>query len=1205
MAASSSSAADTTTEKDITKIRFPLVVCDQSFYAAVGNSDDIENLDVSVAYCRENTTHFSKKSATKNSGIVCLQYPIILSAGESESNSDEWSPMVSVEQTPPKELTPISVSTSSERDAYARMPFVFVHPSAGGGRQKNLGVLSEMFKPKNIERFLDYYTESAGIDKTLVSLSLGGNANGTGLYENRKVVSAISALCANFMAVIDTDTDAYKSIVHSAVDSALMEHDRDVATLGMELDLIKQAAIDTFKDIVDTLVFSMVRAPRAGSKTKEYVFHVESTPIITTSPLMVLPFVCAFVGTKTFYRWGKKFSSSSMVRTILARIAEKIGDANFDQQMECISLVKCRRLSASTTNPKLRDYFDANWYPASTATTKSKTKGNQGTTNYKLFMTTLTRLLFLATGQSGPKSGDFNSASWHSVCYKKIVKKGDKAVFRSAFTYADQIELARTAIEYRDNPKYLFSVHASLCALPMHGFLTNLSVNGSAKSARAKSTKKVKVADDDKDDEVLGAIVFDSAASSSSSKGKTKSSSVDEQLDFDLDVDDQLFGGSQGILAAVIGNKSKKEDATVHSKKKKRSSSKSKRKRQRETDEIDNKVKRNKNEKSHSDIDNNELTAMLVDIKTTNAAMFADVKLTIDGMRKEIDAYTKKSEELERKAYERGVEDAYARVQASQKEEVERLLADVANTLSAVNKPGSNGAKQHVGNGAVNRDQQTVFEKPASDRKRKHRRDDDDSDDYESSSDEDLIGKPVCHRRPSTRRSKTISAEQFEENIAKLNEIAKAEASSGDEEYKDSSAISGSDEEMSDDDLSSGLDVEDSDEEDDSVEELDSSKLGHILQETLDRGKGPSEDDSIIISIEDVSAYCKNYLSVDDDEEFNPNSKRAVAVSSSSSNQKLTREKRKAMSRYLNTCIMGEDLCLSRAINDSQMPSPIHVLGRIGMIVEPSKEQLKNADELEKYIELCESILKCSDRRSLNSVLMKYFKACGVDSRGSTKVGQYRNDSEICVCTLCRSVETMPEREFIAYYRKNFLVQSVDLGKDEEDRISDSEIKDARNRMLDILRACPAPLEKGIFSAKTDWWCVKTGTFFYKSAPQNKQIALVRISPQERAINPNVRKDIIGKSLDKPVYYKIPACNDHATDDQIFCPGSLSREQFSDSLKELKRRLARMRSTTVAGTVFSGSSSELEDEYDDDDDDDDVSGVFDDSDESDDEYNSN
>lgn len=1108
MAASSSSSQSNGTAASRTEIRFPMVVADQSFYSSLSDEhQSIEHLEAAIAHCHDKRVNFSKEGAERNSALVCLQYPIVLSAGTDSAgapiDADDWSTMVDVGGANPTGMREIAVSTSDERADYTKMPFVFVHPSTGGGRPKNLGLAAEMFEPTNIDRFLDYYPE-AGIPQNLNSLSLGGNAKGTSVYDKRNHKSAARIIAGNFMAVIDTDTQAYKSIVNSAVDDVLTEHSATVAQLGVERTRIRDAVLKTFGDVVSTLVFAV--APNPLSRTKQYVFHVEASPIITSAPLMVLPFVCAFAGADAFLRWDESMATSGMVRMILARVAERIGDADVGQQLECISLVKCRRLMATATSPKLAEYFNTSWYPASSAKTKSKSKDKPPTINYRLFLTTFVRLLFLAAGRSGPKKDDFSSASWSSVCYRKI---GAKGKYRSSYTYADQLEMARAAIEYKDDPKHIFNKYGSMSMYSLHHFFDE---------SKHLEPRETAVDDDDDDDEpepVIGALA------------EVQPDRANQQGDL---VESTIYDEGGDVFASGHAKKKQRKRSSKHKKKRQRDG--------RQKDDGDSeRVKRVRQVGSHSDIDSNAIVQLF-------EQKFSSLLGVLEEMRRE-------SAEHAREAYQRGAEDAYKKIQQNQQKDLERLLSDSAATLAAIND--GDGARQ---------------QKPAasSSSKKKRSRYADEESDYEEAFSDDLSDDgrelnefssesenevEVYTPRPSTRRSKKISNEEFEKNVAAIDVVARAEASS-DEDSDDGFIVE-------DDDESSGVDLEESDEEDNLVEDLDLTSLGHILQETIDQGRGPQEDEAIILTSKDVAVYRAHYS--DQDRDF------SLDDESASRAYKLSKEKRKAIELYMTSCAFGDDLCMARAARSDKKASPIYVLGQIGMKIEPTKEQLENAEQLEKYIELSDKILNCKTRRELNLTLKSAFES-GV-AKG---FGRYNTDSEIVVCSTCRAALNMTERQFADYYRKHFLVQSVILGEnDTEDKINDAEIKNARDRMLNVVSACPQPLEKGMFSAKTDWWCVETGSFFYKNAPQGRQIALVRVSPQERAIEPNARKDIVGRPLGKPVYYRIPVSDEGG--DQIFSPGSLARKNFADRVKKLKRRLKRMRSSVVSGVTFSGSSS--------------------------------
>jgi hypothetical protein len=668
------------------------------------------------------------------------------------------------------------------------------------------------------------------------------------------------------------------------------------------------------------------------------------------------------------------------------------------------------------------------------------------------------------------------------VCYRKICKDKEKgtAKYRSTYTYEDQMELARVAIQYKDDPKHLFRKYSALCMFPLHQFF--------------EESCRIVPLPVEKKQVVLGALA------------KVQNGGVEEQEEEEevykvpvYDTDDAL-----DALGGISHSSKKQRKSETSRSKKKRHRDVRAEKDDRETEEVRG-AKRKRKPSSHSDVGDNSVVSM-----------FCTVMDTIESMRTEIAEYTKNSEDMVRRSYERGAEDAYKRMQENQKKELDRLISDAKGTLNALDN-GASSAKKAPRKSERSLKKRSRYEDISSDEEEFACNDDSSEEDDPFSEERN---EEIYTPRPSTRRRSVISQEQFEKDIEMSNKIARGEASSDGEASEKGEDVSDSDFVVDDD--SSGIDVEDEDEEDQSVEELDLAKLGHVLQETIDQGRGPSDADAIIVDIDDVTTYVKHYAKADD-EDFDPR-----AQSSASSNPKLSKE----------------------------------------MIIEPTKDQLADADKLEQYIKMCDDILKCKTRREMNTIVSAAYKA-GVASG----LEQYNTDSEICVCSMCRSVATMSERDFIAYYRRHFLASSVILGEnDEEDQISDAEVKDARARMLNILRACPQPLEKGLFKARTDWWCIKTGDFFYKGAPQGRQIALVRVSPQERAIDPDVRKDIIGKPLGKPVYYRIPASSDG--DDQIFCPGSLSREQFVGAVKKLKRRLKRMRSSGVSEVVFSGSSSE-------------------------------
>jgi hypothetical protein len=1088
--------------KEITEAHSPMVVIDNELYAKFSSDhSEIDGLDDAIFHSVANVKHTSRKVARKNEGVTCLEYPLIMSGQDSVSGDEldvyPWLSMVDVlpKSDTPSGISEIKIASDENASEHAEMPFFIVRPAVGGGRMKDFGVLSKMFEPDSVTRFVGNY-KNTGASKAIVSMSFGGSANTVGIYENYKCESVIRIICSNFLVAIDTESDAYESIVGSALDNAIEEH--HVGT-DIEKQAMKKAMMRTFKAIACTLVASMVpKAINPRTKNKEYVFHFEATPILTTSPLMVLPFVCAFIGSKAFYHWTSSYSSSAQaVPHILADTARLIGEASYEQQMQCMAMVKCRKMTTTTTTPKLSDYFAGYWYPATTAKTKNKNKQGEMNTNYRLFLMTFTRLVQLAAGEDDPAADDQSDAPWDAVAYKKI-RACEK--FSSSFTFTNYIELARAAIKHCANPKAVINTYSSFSAIPFNAFLEDWS---GASNAASSSTSKE---EDETDDEKQHSRKKKKHKKTKRSKKRSRSNS--EKM--------KPVEG-KGKTKHRHSVKEKKEIAVEEV----------------VDDGVSLSPKRTRTESSHDDVGDNKV---IMFIKND----LNELKTQMAGLKEQVRLCIKSQGASETKTREKNVVDA------------ERLMRQAAKLLDGMTtkKNGKTVSKKNTGRDSISSLPEPepllsagghTSRSSSSSRKRSREMSDDDDDLFDSSSDEE-----VCiSRPPSTRKSRTITTEELEANISKIDEFVQAE-DDGDGEDEDEFVDYSSEEEDEDDDEedSSGVDLCESDEEDKIVEDVDTHSLRHIFQDDIDLGKGPEDGKSIIITSRDVALYQQRYLK-SSDKDFDPK----ATDSTSLSTVKLSREKKKAMDRYMTTCIMGPDLCLARAKNDGE-PVPIHVLGQMGMRMEPTKEHLKNPAELAKFIEFARKLLKCSSRARFNVLVNQEYKSGLLKNQGT-----HKTPSNICVCDLCRSVlSSMSKARYINYFRKHF------FGDDEEEGdISAKEIYDSRRQIIEILSACPKPLPEGMFDAKHDLWCAQTGTAFYKKKPSGKQIALVRVSPQERAVGYILRNNILGKPIDKPVYYEIPVV-DGTNPDEIFCPGSISRRRFEESIKKWQRALEKLNS---------------------------------------------
>lgn len=431
----------------------------------------------------------------------------------------------------------------------------------------------------------------------------------------------------------------------------------------------------------------------------------------------------------------------------------------------------------------------------------------------------------------------------------------------------------------------------------------------------------------------------------------------------------------------------------------------------------------------------------------------------------------------------------------------------------------------------------------------------------------------------SERRSKKISLQEFESITKKIDHVDSSE-----EEYESADDDDDNDDDESDDDDDDDECISAEDSEDDvalePLEPVDEAALKHVtLGDLKDHGGDFDEDasDLIIISHEEVMTYYSYKKEEDGDDEYRPDTDRSAVRAW----RALPKSTRRALSTYMNECVMGDHYCISRLTKSSEK-TKIDPTGALGIDFLSTLRSLPaDVRASGKFKEIVAQVRECTDRKSflkLTNALFKEKKKYHENSGGGTAaksspsvMAKFSQRSVIVMCEPCRRASSL---DFSSFYHKYCKLL---LGNDKE--VSEKEKRDeARfwyDALKDIRRASPKALvTKEAFNQKHDKWCVLSGYPFYpeSGAPDESKIVYVRISPQENAISPSEREQTFGRRVKHRVYFAIPSALEG--DDDRYYPG-ITHENFVDQLDEIVGVASSSASSTKTSLPQSSRSDDI------------------------------